>query len=150
MWRTQISAEKKKAVVISKKTKLQLPKLKLQNATIYYVPNFRYLGIILDQRLRWRKKCEVLRGKTLRSLAAIKPLLRSTLSLKAKLNIYKTYIRSVMTYATPAWVSSPKQTSAVCKLSGIGYNGYTRVKQMHLDIKIQDFKNYIKILASEL
>lgn len=37
-WRTNISAEKAKTVVFSKETRLQLPELKLHNATIDYVP----------------------------------------------------------------------------------------------------------------
>ena len=56
MWPINISAEKTKAVVFSKKSRLQLPELKIQSAKI------DYLGIILDHRLTCKKHCEVLRG----------------------------------------------------------------------------------------
>jgi hypothetical protein len=43
-----------------------------------------------------------------RRLTAIKPLLRSPLSLREKLILYKTYIRPVMTYAYAVWAFIPK------------------------------------------
>jgi hypothetical protein len=57
MWRIMVNAEKKKAVVFSKKTTLQLPELKIQNAKINYVPMYRYLGVVLDHRFSWKKHC---------------------------------------------------------------------------------------------
>ena len=79
----------------SRKTRLQLPELKLQNGTIDYVPRVRYLRVISDRRLNWAKHYEALRGKALRILAAIKPLLGSSLCLKSKLLINKSYINPV-------------------------------------------------------
>ena len=86
-------AEKTKAMIFSKRTRLQLPGLKLHNMEIEYVPRVRYLGIILNHKLNWYQHCEALRGKALSSLTAMKPLLRSSLSLKAKLLLFKSYIR---------------------------------------------------------
>ena len=56
-----------------------------------------------DHKLNWTKHNEALRGKALRSLAAMKPLLRSSLSFKEKLLLFKYYIRSLMIDATPVW-----------------------------------------------
>ena len=52
-WSIKISAEKSKAVIFSKKTRLQLPELRLQNADIEYVPRISYLGVVLDHKLNW-------------------------------------------------------------------------------------------------
>ena len=71
-------------------SKLFNPKLKLQDALIEYVPNFQYLGVILNQRMNWSRQ----------SFMALKPLLRLSLSLKSKLQLYKSYIRPVMIYCS--------------------------------------------------
>ena len=52
---------------------LQLPELERQNAKIDYFTRLRNLGAIMDHRLNWKKHCEVLKGKALRSLTAVKP-----------------------------------------------------------------------------
>ena len=108
-WFINISAEKTKAVIFSKKTRLQFPELRLQNAEVAYGPRIRYLGVVLDHRMNWTPHCEVFRGKALRTLTAMKPLLRSSLSIKSKLLLYNSYIRPVMTYHAPAWVFIPIQ-----------------------------------------
>ena len=105
-------------------------------------------GVILDHRITWKKHCEAFRGKALRSLTAIKPLLRSPLSLKAKLLLlYKTYIRPVMTYASPAWAFIPKASmqrlqvvqNMALRLIG-GYDWYARINKMHSDLEIPKLK----------
>ena len=50
-WPININAEKTKAVIFSKKTRLQLPELRLQNSEIEYVSRIRYLGVLLDHKL---------------------------------------------------------------------------------------------------
>ena len=95
-WRINISAKKTKAVVLSKKTRLLLPELKLKYDKIDYIARVCYLGAIFDRRLNGIKLYEALRHKALKSLAPMKPLLRSSLSLKAKLHMFGYYIRHVM------------------------------------------------------
>jgi len=156
-WRIKISAEKTKAVIFSKKTRLQLPELRLQNADIEYVPRIRYLGVVLDHKLNWTSHCEVLRGKALRTLTAMKPVMRTSLSIKTKLLLYKSYIRPVMTYAAPAWAFIPKTKmerlqivqNRALRLIG-GYSRYTRINKMHFDLEIPRLKTYIKSLATKL
>ena len=58
--------------------------------------------------MNWTPHYEILRGKALRTLTVVRPLVRSSLSIKEKLLLYKTYIRSVMTYAAPVWAFIPK------------------------------------------
>ena len=108
-WCINISAEKTKAAIFSKKTRLQLPEHRIQNAEIEYIPRIRYLGIVLDHRLNWTPHCEVLWGTALRILTAMQPLLRSSLSINSKLLLYKAYIRPVMTTLLRHGLSSQKQ-----------------------------------------
>jgi hypothetical protein len=51
MCRIKISADKTKVLVLSIRTKLQLPEFKPQNATVNYILRLHYFGIILGHRL---------------------------------------------------------------------------------------------------
>ena len=103
------------------------------------------------------KYCKILRSKALRSLAAMTPLLRSPLSLKVKLLLYKTYIRPVMTYTSPVCAFISKSSlqclqvvqNRALRLIG-GYDWYTRINKMHSDLEIPKLKSFIKRLALKL
>ena len=60
-WRININVEKTKAGVFLKKTKLQLPALKLHGDDIDKVLRCPYIRVILDHRMNWRPDVEVLR-----------------------------------------------------------------------------------------
>ena len=156
-WRININAEKTKAVVFSKRTRLQLPALKLHGEDIEYVPRCPYLGVILDRRMNWKPHVEVLRGKAHGSLTALSPLLRSSLPSRTKLLLYKTYIRPTMTYAAPAWAFITK--SSMLRLQAVqnralrligGYDRYTRNDFIHSDLQIVKLKSFMKHLALKL
>ena len=75
-------------------------------------------------------------SKALRTLASMKPLLRSPLSLNAKLLLYKTYIVPMKTYASPAWAFITKSSMQHLKVVIGGYDWYKRIDKMHLDLEI--------------
>jgi Reverse transcriptase (RNA-dependent DNA polymerase). len=83
-WRIEIKAENTKAVVFSKRTRLQLPVLKLHGEDIDYVPRHPYLGVILDRGMNSKPHVEELRGKAHGSLTALSPVVRPSLSSRAK------------------------------------------------------------------
>ena len=138
LWHINISVENMKAVVFSKKIKLQLPELKLQNATISRVC---YLGVILDHRLNWSKHCKALRGKAMRSLTIMKPVLRSSLSLKAKLNLIKSIFGPWWSTLHQVGLPLQNQRWNICKLSktrcsldpGEDTIGIHKLKKVHSD-----------------
>ena len=84
----------------------------------------------------------------------ISVLLHSPISLKAKFSLCKTYIRPVMTYASPVWAFIPKTCmqrlqvvqNRTLRLIG-GYDWYTRIDRMHSDLEIPKLKSFIKHLA---
>jgi hypothetical protein len=64
----------------------------------------KYIGVILDKRITWRLHVEIIEAKTLRTFVRIYSILKSErLSANIKLNFHEALIRSVMTYACPAW-----------------------------------------------
>jgi hypothetical protein len=90
-------------------------------------------------------------------LTAIKSLQRSPLFLKAKLNLYKTYIWPMMTFVCPAWAFISKSNipclqvvqNRALRLIG-GYDWYTQIDKMHSDTEIPKLKSFIKCLALKL
>ena len=62
-WSININAEKTKAVVFSKRTRLQLLALKLHGDDNENVPRCPYLGVILDHKMSSKAHVDVLRGK---------------------------------------------------------------------------------------
>ena len=73
----------------------------------------------------------------------MKPILRSSLSIKAKLLLYKSYIWPVMTYAATVWAFIPK--TMMERLQGVqnmtlrligGYFRHMPIEKLHLDLEI--------------
>jgi len=64
----------------------------------------KYLGVIFDKKLTWRLNIEMIAIKAFFIFLSIYPILkRERLSVGAKLIIYTALIRSMLTYACPAW-----------------------------------------------
>ena len=136
-WCIDINPEKTRAIVISKRTRLHLPELELRGDKINYLPRFPFLGVILDHRMNWKPHVKVLMGKTHGSLTVFSPLLRSSLLTRAKLLIYKTYIRPTMTYYAPAWVFISK-------------TWYTWANEKLSDLAVIKLESFMKYLALKL
>jgi hypothetical protein len=61
-------------------------------------------GVIFDKRMTWRLHIEMIEAKAFRTFIRIYSLCKSErLSANIKLTLHKALIRSVMTYACPAW-----------------------------------------------
>jgi hypothetical protein len=69
-----------------------------------FVNHIKYLGVIFDKRITWRLHSEMIEAKAFRTFITIYSLLKSEpLSANLKLNLHKALIRTVITYACPAW-----------------------------------------------
>ena len=68
-----------------------------------YVQKDRFLEVHLLCRLNWPKYSEAMRGKALKFLGKLIPLLKLSLPVSSKLLVYKAYLLPLMTYASPAW-----------------------------------------------
>ena len=65
----------------------------------------RYLGVIMDKGLTWRRNTEVILTKAKRTRALIYPMVgnRSRLNLRNKLILIRSLIRQQLTYTSAAW-----------------------------------------------
>jgi hypothetical protein len=62
------------------------------------------VGVIFDKRVSWRLHIDMKEAKVFRTLVRVYYLFKSErLNAKIKLILHKALIKSVMTYACPAW-----------------------------------------------
>lgn len=112
-WRVEINTDKCQAVLFTKKwSQLRIlpPELIINGKAIPWKTEAKYLGVILDQKLLFRKHIDSLRAKAYAQLRNIFPLLNSTskLNIRTSLTIYKALVRSIITYASPVWGHASK------------------------------------------
>jgi hypothetical protein len=78
--------------------------LTLNGQNIPIVNSVKYRGVIFDKKITWRLHIEMVANKAYRTFIRLYSLFKSDrLSTKSKLTLYKALIRSIMTYACPAW-----------------------------------------------
>ncbi|KAJ4437783.1 hypothetical protein ANN_13721 [Periplaneta americana] len=105
--------------------------LRLFSENINYKNEVKYLGVILDKRLRYSENVEYARNKALARFIHLYPLIRSPyLNLPLKVRLYTSVIRPVMTYGCEVWNSAhPRiirklhaiQRSVCLKVTGADY-----------------------------
>ena len=88
------------ALLVGRKRARQLS---LRGATIQWQSTVKYLGCLLDQSLRMRPQATAAINSAKMARSMLRPILTSHLPLRTRTAIYKTYIRSRLTYAMPAW-----------------------------------------------
>lgn len=103
-WKLTLNTEKTVAVQFGKKLK-KTKQLLINDLRIPWSNNIRYLGVNIDKHLKFSKHVSEITSSARRVRGALYPVLSrwSPLSMKTKLSIYKMYILSRITYASPAW-----------------------------------------------
>lgn len=112
-WRLNINIEKCQAVLYSKRTshfRTLPPTLRLNGQDINWRQEAKYLGVILDKKMLFRRHIEWNRAKAYGRLKALYPLINyhSHLNIKTAITLYKALIRPIITYACPAWGHAAK------------------------------------------
>ncbi|GBM82986.1 hypothetical protein AVEN_223566-1 [Araneus ventricosus] len=114
-WKIKINTDKCQAVYFSRRrNNPDYPKL--YRRAIPWSDSTKYLGVILEKRLTFKKHID----NNIQKVNAIKSILyplisrKSNLSLSNKLLLYKSLVRPVMSYASP--VSSAAAKSHIKKL----------------------------------
>jgi hypothetical protein len=148
--RIKINSDKSSAITFSRGNKINVPKLTLNKEQMDYVQECRYLGVHLHRRRNWNGHCQAMR-----TLGKLVPLLKSSLPQKFKLLLYKSYVQSQMTYASPAWAFITKTQFSRLQVVQNGalriIGGYDiRTTDMHFDHKIPLLKSYVKTLALKM
>jgi hypothetical protein len=106
-WNIKINEEKTQGIYFSQIRRPPMSRLELNGKDISFVNSINNLGLILDKKITWRLHIHMIEAKAFRTFIRVYCLFKSErLSANNKLTIHKALIRSVMTYAIPAWESA--------------------------------------------
>jgi ribonuclease HI len=114
-WKMTINGDKTKALVISSSTADTAwePELRAGPDAIKTVNSYRFLGVTVDNGLRFNEHMELLLDKCRRRVNIIKCLAWRDWgnSLEVQRTLYLQYVRSCLEYATSSWRGWSSQTS---------------------------------------
>lgn len=107
-WKIKINGDKTQAIFVSNRRKKQIPKKEINvfNSRVKWSNEVKYLGFIIDKRLTVSYHVDYLIRKVNAAVNLLYPLLnsKSCLCIENKLLIYKTAIRPIFCYASPAFI----------------------------------------------
>jgi hypothetical protein len=106
-WNFKINEDKTRRIYFSRSRRPPESHLTINGRDIPFVISAKYLGVLFDRKITWRLHIEMIEAKAFRTFMKTHSLLKSErLSANIKLALHKALIRSVMTYASPAWESA--------------------------------------------
>jgi hypothetical protein len=103
-WNIKINEDKTQAIYFSHQNRPPDSLLTLNGRNIPFVYSVKFLGVIFYKRITWRLHIEMIETKAFRTFIRIYSLFKSEqISANIRSTLHKALIRSVMTYACPAW-----------------------------------------------
>jgi hypothetical protein len=103
--------------------------LTLNGRNIRFVNSAKYLSVIFNKMITWRLHKETIAAKAFRIFIRVYSIFKSKrLSANIKLTLHKAFIRSVMTYASPAW----EFAAHTHLMQFVVYVGYTYMRDIHI------------------
>ena len=111
-WKIKINVNKTELVIFSQRTrKEKLTELKMNDVKISIKDEAKYLGVTLDNKLKFTQHIKNIIQKANMSISKLYCLInrKSNLSLQNKLIIYKMIIRPTLLYASPIWSNTSKR-----------------------------------------
>ena len=89
------------------KIPLRLPELKIGNTVIKREENMKFLGVLLDENMTWRRHIECIESKISKNLGILYKA-RYVLNLTCTKQLYFSFIHSYLNYGNIAWGSTNK------------------------------------------
>ena len=133
-WKIKVNVAKSEMILFTRRRRLDddAPnQLTLGNETIKQIQQVKYLGIVFQSNLKFTKHCSngLNKAKALKKKLwkFISPF--SSLSVKNKIHVYRTYIRPVLTYNIHVWKDvAPTTFKKVQALQNIILRGCLRLR----------------------
>lgn len=104
------NSSKTEGIIFSTRRNQSRKDLKFNGNNIKWTNSVKYLGLFLDRNLSWGPHLKYMRNKAQLGTHKLHHLInhKSKLHIKLKILLYKSIIRPVLSYATPAWQSMSK------------------------------------------
>lgn len=149
--RTKLNASKSENVVFTNKQYVHSP-LTLNGTPVPHVMRAKYLGLIMDSKLKWRehilKKREQIRLKNRQMLWLLGR--RSKLRLNNKILLYKSMIRPIWAYGCQLWACAAKSNIHQIEVSQnlilrqiANARWYERNSDIRAELGIESIEGYI-------
>lgn len=125
--------------------------VKVGNTDIQPLEHTRYLGVILDKSLKWRKHLDHIETRTAPRISLLRFLSRSAQepNVKTMINIYKSLIRTIIIYGYPALLTADKKVWDRLQViqnkalrAALGVPIYTSVEYIHKISNIPKIHDY--------
>lgn len=110
-WRMRVNVSKTQCLVTGRYQLDRLPKLTLENQDTEWTKAAKYLGVTIDRDLNMYQHVKNTTAATNAAISQLRPVFRSPLPLKTKVNLVKAYIVPRLTYAAPAWFNLTSELS---------------------------------------
>lgn len=104
------------------------------------VTKFTYLGITLDEELKWKAHAADVHKKVSKRLGLLR-WIRSSLTLQAAQAVYKCIIEPIFSYADTAWGELPESSITSCNITKLSH------ENRHLSEKYKDSPKYCKLAS---
>lgn len=153
-WKVLINARKSKLLVIRKTHPRQplITDVNIFNETVTYETKTKYLGIIINNRLSWSDHIDYSISKANGMYLKLLPLVGrySNLDKKNKVQLINACIKSILTYASPAWATI--SNSGIKRLAGsfnkklktaLDAPRYMRNINMYKDLNMPSLEDFI-------
>ena len=154
LWRLKVNMDKTETILFTKRRPDHPP---LQGMTIPWSSEVKYLGLRLTQTLNYSPHIKRQIGKAIGALIKLFPILskESTLTTSTKILLYKTSIRSIISYAVPVWCSVSDSTykqlqilQNKCLRVILNAPRRTPIKDLHCNIDIERLQEYLLHLSA--
>jgi hypothetical protein len=154
----RINEDKTQAIYFSHKIRPPESFLTINGQNIDFVNNVKYLGVIFDKKITWGQHIKTIETKAFRTFIRAYSLFKSEhLSTNIKLTLYKALIRSIMTYASPAWefaanahlLKLQRLQNKVIRTIG-NFPRRTPVRELHKAFNIPYIYDYITKLCRQI
>jgi Reverse transcriptase (RNA-dependent DNA polymerase) len=110
-WKIKLNSSKTESILFTKSTimqkKMHSTKIKINDEELEWKNTVKYLGVTLDSKLTFKANLAENHLKARKTMAMLYCLLKrnSTLGLREKITLYRSYIRPIMTYACPVFAN---------------------------------------------
>lgn len=157
-WKINLNKAKTQALFVTRRRTKELPNntLRIFNEDIKWVEEAKYLGIILDKRLTFKKHIEYTIKKANVALVTLYPLIgrKASLNRKNKLLLYKLAVRPILSYGCPALTGIAKtNTRKMQRLQNkfikiiLNKPWFENTDSIHQDTNIQFLEHYFRKLC---
>jgi len=107
-WQMSLNISKCKVLQITNRRKVLKYPHRLNNIQLEWVNAYNYLGVTIDEKLKWGKHCQLIAGRANKVLSLLKRSMNGCSKL-AKAKAYTALVRPHLEYCAPVWSPHTKQ-----------------------------------------